>query len=98
MVLALVSLMYHNMVKSSSSMIPCRKPHLNQSTVDASMAGAEPNTPWPSTSSSMTERKPIPLIKSGTSSVVQPVDGTAPDSDRDNFFIVSHAHSYLPEG
>ena len=61
------------------------------------MAGPEPNTPWPSTSSSMTQCKPIPLIKSGTSSVAQPVDGTAPDSDRDNFFIVSHACSYLPE-
>src|SRR5260370_39030453 len=62
------------------------------------MAGPEPNTPWPSTSSSMTEHKPIPLIKSGPSSVAQPVDGTAPDSDRDNFFIVSHARRYLPEG
>src|SRR5260370_2298032 len=61
------------------------------------MAGPEPNTPWPSTSSSMTQCKPIPLIKSGASSVAQPVDRTAPDSDRD-IFIVSHAHSYLPEG
>src|SRR5260370_4523285 len=86
------------MVKSSSSTIPCPKPHFNQSTVDASMAGPEPNTPWLSTSSSMTQHKPIPFIKSGASSVAQPVDGTAPDSDRDNFFIVSHAHSYLPEG
>src|SRR5260370_42273112 len=98
MVLALVSLMYHNMVKSSSSMIPHPKPHFDRSTVDASMAGPEPNTPWPSTSSSMTRCKPIPLIKSGTSSVAQPVDLTAPDSDRDNFFFVSHARIYLPEG